>query len=294
MQHTSPSVRVRAVAPAIQLALVVATCAACATTSADFRMSSVGATDAAIAGRLTIMYNGQIFTENCRAHFGPEMIQLTHDGVVLLRVPKGWTSLWRLDCKDSSNQHVRIRGAHLYAHGDGWVTDFGDVAVTWHGAGGFKVSSLFGIVGGLIDEASDDGVASVAVKPPVAEVRDAFRRQIGGDGRWVTQPLSQPGGLLAVPQPDDDAPSLAPMGQRGFFCASASGRSGLSICERDLATCEHARAVPVGAKLAPCVASETAWCFAGGGRLACSQTEAACTVRRDRARVGSDLCGEQY
>jgi len=285
---------VRAGSLAFQVVLVAATCAACATTSADFRMSSVGATDAAIAGRLTIIYNGRIFTENCRASFGREMLKLSKDGIVLFRVPKGWTSLERLDCKDTSNQHVRIRGAHFYASGGGLVTDFGDVAVIWHAAGGFKVSSLFGLIGGIVDESIDDGVASVAVKPPVAEVREAFRRQTGSEGRWVVQTLSQPRDALAAPQADGDAPSPTPAGPRGFFCASAPGKSGFSVCERDLAACERARTVVTGARLAPCVASETAWCFASDRRLACSQTQPACTARLDRARSVSDRCGEQY
>jgi hypothetical protein len=276
------------------VALVAATCAACATTSADFRMPSAAATDAAIVGRLTVIYNGRIFTENCRARFGKQTLKLSKDGIVLFRVPRGWTSLERLDCEDTSMQHVRIRGAHFYARGDGWVSDFGDVAVTWHAAGGFKVSGLFGLVGAIVDELNDDGVATLAVKPPVAEVRDAFRRHTGSEGRWQAQPLSQPRNLLAAPHPDPGAPSPMPVGQRGFFCANAAGRSGLSVCERDLAACERARAVLASAKLAPCVSSETAWCFASQARLACSQTEATCTARLDRARAGSDLCGEQY
>jgi hypothetical protein len=271
------------------MALIATVCAACATTSADFRMPQTSAPEAAIAGRLTVMYNGQIFTENCRVTFGDRTLKLSPGGIVMLRVPRGWTSLVEMRCKDSSDQHVRLRGAHLYARGDGWVTDFGDVAVNWQVAGGFKVSTLFGLIGGIVDEATDDGVATIAVKPPVSVVREAFRRQTGSEGQWVVQPLSQPLDLRAAAVPDTPALEL---GQRGFFCANSSG---FSVCERDLAACERARAVAAGGRLAPCVASETAWCFSFAGRLACSQTEATCRSRRDRARGGAaDLCGEQY
>jgi hypothetical protein len=273
----------------IGVALIATVCAACATTSADFRMPTGGTAEAAIAGRLTVIYNGQIFTENCRVTFGEKTLKLSPGGIVMLRVPKGWTSLVQMNCKDTSDQHVRLRGAHLYARGDGWVTDFGDVAVTWHAVGGFKVSGLFGLAGGIVDAATDDGVATIAVKPPVSVVREAFRRQTGGEGRWVVQPLSQP--LDVRPAQEPSTPSLE-LGQRGFFCANSSR---FSVCERDLTACEHARAVATDGRLAPCVASDTAWCFATNVRLVCSQTEETCVSRRDRARgAASDLCGEQY
>jgi len=160
----------------------------CVTTSKDFKLSNVGPREAAIAGRLTIFYNGQIFTENCFATFGGRKLKMAKDGIVLFVVPAGTVSLERLDCQDVSNQHVLIKDVHFVARGGGVVTDVGDVAVTWEAAGGFKATTLFGFIGGLVDEASDDGVATVVVRPPVVEVREAFKVQTGVDGVW-SEPL---------------------------------------------------------------------------------------------------------
>jgi len=182
----------RELSPCLPLLGALAVIGGCATTSADFRLSKVAHDEAAIAGRLTIIYNGKAFTENCLATFGGSSIKLSEDGIVLFRVKKGWTQLERLDCKDGSNQHVTIRGAGFFAQGDGWVSDFGDVAIMWQTTGGFKVSSIFGLIGAAIDESSDDGTATVEISSPAAEVREAFRRQTGVDGRWVVQQLTRP------------------------------------------------------------------------------------------------------
>ena len=270
-------------APGVALAAL----AGCATTVADFKMSSVGSGEAAIAGRLTIVYNGNDFTQNCFVDFGEYRYKLSAGGIVLFHVPRGWTALSRIDCKDSSLQHIRIRGAHFFARGEGWVTDFGDVAVHWSNSGGFKATSMFGLVGALIDESGDDGTATVEVSAPAAEVRGTFRQQTGDDGRWVAQPLSQPAARgLPGEAPDDDASGP------GFFCTSAPGGSAVSYCERDQAACEHARSV-LGGGLPACTRAATAWCFASAGKLRCSQTQAACDAQNKNA-VGSDRCGEQY
>jgi hypothetical protein len=276
---------------AVWLALAAAAGTACVPRSTDFRLSKVGRDEAAIAGRIAIIYNGALYTENCQVTFGGNKLKLSADGIVLLQVQKGWMALERLDCKDTSNQHVRIRGAHLYARGDGWISDFGDVAIIWATPGGFKASSLFGLIGGIIDEASDDGVASVEVKPPVAEVRQAFQRQTGVEGRWAVAQLSQP--RNAIEHADPDEPS-ATAGPRGFFCARAVERSSLSVCEREQAACERTRSVLNASGLAPCAPAETAWCFVAKGVLRCAATEASCKARPDRAEPSSTLCGEQY
>src|SRR5689334_13635086 len=268
-------------------AALLAALGGCAATVADFRMSSVGAGEAAIGGRLTILYNGNDFTQNCLATFGDERYKLSPGGIVLFHVARGWTSLSRIDCKDTSMQHVRIRGAHFYARGDGWVTDFGDVAITWNNAGGFKATSMFGLVGALIDESGDDGAATVEVGPPVGEVRDAFRTQTRDDGRWVAQPLSQP---AARALPGEAAPAA---GGPGYFCASGPGeRAAVSVCEREQPACEHARSV-LGAAVGACARTATAWCFASAGTLRCAQTQAACDAQ-NKSAVGADRCGEQY
>lgn len=270
--------------------------AGCATTSADFRLSEIGPSDAAIAGRLTIIYNSRIFTENCTATFGGRALKLSPGGIVLFHVRKGWTSLARLDCKDTSNQHIRLGGAHFFAHGDGWVSDFGDVVITWTAVGGFKASSMFGLIGAMVDEASDDGVASLEAKSPAVEVREAFRHQTGVEGRWLVQPLSQPKNAVAqayAAASDPEAPDQT--GPAGFFCASSpTGRTGASFCERELAACERVRAALPRLGLAACAPAETAWCFVTDARLRCSRTRASCEAQHENTPAPLDACGEQY
>lgn len=274
--------------------VVAAACAGCATTSADFRMSSVGSNDAAIAGRLTILYNGHPFNENCRATFGHQSIQLSQDGIVLLRLAKGWTALQRLDCKDTSNQHVQIHGAHLLARGDGWVSDFGDVAVTWVAAGGLKMSSMFGLIGAIVDESSDDGVATVAVHPPAAEVRAAFRRQTGVEGKWAVQQLSQPASGPDQPPPPSEPEEETPAGPHFFCLPPAPGHQGTAVCEREQASCERMRGAQPAQRAASCTPASTAWCYVGDARLRCFATQDACRVQRGQSQDALDDCGEQY
>ena len=275
---------------AARLVAIAAACAGCATTSADFRMSSVGPGDAAIAGRLTIMYNGRIFNENCTATFGDRSIKLSSDGIVLFHVAKGWTALQRIGCRDTSHQHIQIKGARFLARGDGAITDFGDVAITWALAGGFKPSSMFGLIGALVDEASDDGVASVEVQAPVAEVRDAFRRQTGAAGTWAVSQMSQPArGADQPPGPRD--PDAEPSGPHGFFC---TGSPGPLVCERGQASCERDRQILHEPAAAACAPAETAWCYIAGNRLRCFASEPACHEQRAQSQTATDECAEQY
>jgi hypothetical protein len=237
-----------AVARAPRIGLVIAAVAAaagCATTTADFRLADVKQQDAAIAGRITVLYNGKLYTENCEVRFGQARFKLSPGGVVLFRVQKGWNSLERLECDDTSKQHIEIKGAHFLARGDGWITDFGDVAITWQAVGGFKVSSMFGLIGALVDAASDDGVAVVESQPPVGEVREVFRKQTGTEGRWNVQQLSQPATRLASEPRRPPASSAAP---RGFFCTTIAGSAAnASVCEREQAACDtHATCSPRG------------------------------------------------
>jgi len=275
-------------------ALAVAAAGGCATTT-SFRMSSVGPTEAAIAGHLKLSYNGKIVAENCHVTFSGHVFHLKADGIVLLPIEKGWASLEQVVCLNagilwretllpgSTMMRLPVPGAHFFARGEGSVTDFGDVTIAW----------------------GDDSVgARIDVGAPAAEVRAAFRRQTGVDGRWVVSLVSQPRSRVEQPpRPDDGsggdggAPRLAR--PHGFFCTSSSPeQDATSFCERTQVGCEHVRSV-LGARgtgargMGACHAAETAWCFVTDGQLRCSETGAACVTARART-VRADLCGEQY
>lgn len=280
--------------------VMIAGAVGCAPTSADFRLADVRPGEAAIAGRLTIIYNGQIYTENCFATFGGRKIKMTRDGIVLFAVREGQTALERLDCKDVSNQHIAIKDVHFFAAGHGVVSDFGDVAVTWEAAGGFKASTMFGLIGFLIDEASDDGVANVVVQPPVAEVRQAFAAQTGVAGTW-NQPLTpatplspvvaapiEPVALLAPAS----SPALPSAATPGFFCIGAETPSSLSLCARTADACERIRERLAGHDPAACAPADTAWCYAVPNHAHCFAAQSACELQSQKVDAGP--CREQH
>jgi len=229
--------------------------------------------------------------------FGRDTFTLSPEGIVLLSVPKGWVPLVRLECKDGSIQHIQIRGAHFFAQGDGWVSDFGDVAITWNASGGVKVSSMFGLIGAAIDESSDDGAMVVEIKGPAEAVRQTFRHQTGVEGRWVVHQLSQPVRHPAGPQGgaiNPVATAAAPQTEpHGFFCASSPSRDDLNLCLRGRANCEQLRGALGVADVAACTSAETAWCYVSSGKLRCFGAKQACEVHVEKDKETMDVCAEQ-
>jgi hypothetical protein len=281
-------------------------------------MSSVGPQEAAIAGRLTIIYNGKLFTDACHAVFSSHVIRLNADGIVLLPVQAGWNTLEQLTCQDGSTQHIQIRGAHFFARGGGAVTEFGDIAITWDTRGGLKMVDaipqaaiafpqttsagqqtagavlLAASVIGLMIDAGDDGAASVSVGPAPAAVREAFRRQTGSEGRWVENLMSQPRNRDERPPGSPGDPDPRSRRASGFFCTSSPpDLADASFCERSQTGCERVRTALAGRGLGACAASETAWCMVTGAALRCQATRRACEIARERLDR-ADECGEQY
>lgn len=279
------------------MAAAVAWAAAGCTTTAGFRMSQVDQHGAAIAGRVIIFYNGRNYNEHCQAMFSGQLIDLAQDGIVLLPVEPGWKSLEQIQCKDGSLQHAKIRGAHFYARPGRRMTDFGDVMITWDTSGGPKVTDGLGLMGAVLD-AGDDGVATIRVGAPYAEVRNAFRRQTGIDGTWDVSVMSQPRYRHMEPV----RPALAEAGDPAtppvsrpprFFCTSTPPEGRIDgYCERDLTRCQRIRTA-LGARFGACVPAESAWCFTTDGKLRCLETASACDSVRGREQR-ADACGEQY
>jgi hypothetical protein len=277
------------VAAAIAMASSVAA-AGCAT---NFRMSSVGPQEAAIAGRLTIIYNGKIFTDQCGAMFSGRVIRPGADGIVLLPVQIGWNTLEQLECHDGSRQHIQIRGAHFFARGGGTVTEFGDITLTWNTRGGYKATDGLGAIG-IIMDGFDDGAVSVSVRPAPAAVREAFQRQTGSEGRWVENLISQPRNRDERPPGSPRDPDQRSRRASGFFCTSSPpDLPDASFCERSQTGCERVRTALARRGLGACAASETAWCLVTGVALHCHATRRACEIARERLDR-ADACGEQY
>jgi hypothetical protein len=177
----------RAVLVALPAALASA---ACATTAADFRLDSVRSDEAAIVGKMNVIYNGQPFTENCSVALGGASYKLDASGLVFFKVKRGTASLGRLACLDKSIYHYDFEGARLDAVGNGVVTYFGNATVTWHTEGGLKLSSMFGPIGAAVDAASNDGEARMVVVDAPDPVLESFTKQVQVKPAWVTRLLT--------------------------------------------------------------------------------------------------------
>ena len=151
----------------------------CSTTYKNFKMSHIDVNESVAIGKVHVNYNGKPFNKECaiclRSIDGPCQ-GLTEEGYVFMAVKKGKSSVRRVVCKDSSPQHYNIADAD-YMQAEG-VTYFGDVTIDWTNGGGFKVSSMFGLVGAIADESKNDGMLKMSVKPGnMAEVVSVFEAQ---------------------------------------------------------------------------------------------------------------------
>lgn len=164
--------------------------AACATTAADFRLDTVGPDEAAIVGKLDVLYNGQPYTQNCSVQLGGASYKLDASGLIFFKVKPGPQTLGTLVCQDKSPYHYQFEGANIVADGGGVVTYFGNATVTWQTDGGFKLASMFGAIGAAIDASSNDGQATMVVSDAPEPVRQAFVKQVGQSPRWVTRLLT--------------------------------------------------------------------------------------------------------
>lgn len=139
--------------------------AGCATTSKDFKPQALKPDEGAVVGKVVVLYNGNEFTDQCAICFnsvnGP-CYKLDKTGFVVMKIKAGPTSVRRLSCMDTSEQHYDMNGANFEVT-PGAKTYFGDLVFDWKNKGGFKVSSMFGLVGAIGDQSSNDGVLKVKV-----------------------------------------------------------------------------------------------------------------------------------
>jgi hypothetical protein len=171
-------------------AIAVLVPVACATTAADFRLDSLRPDEAAIVGKVDVIYNGRLSTDNCGIELAGAHYKLDPSGLVFLKVKRGTHSLMTLACHDISLYHYQFRDARLVAEGGGVITYFGNATVTWQTDGGLKVSSMFGVIGAIADSSSNDGRAVMVVADEPEFVRRAFVKQVGPTQPWVTRLLA--------------------------------------------------------------------------------------------------------
>lgn len=137
----------------------------CASSRKDFKANDIKAGQAVAIGRVHIIYNDVKKNKDCAVCLnsvnGPCQ-KLEDDGVVFIPAPTGKTSLRRIACTDVSGQHYNISGAEFLLKED--VTYFGNIEIRWKNSGGFKASSMFGAIGAIISESSNDGTISMSVR----------------------------------------------------------------------------------------------------------------------------------
>lgn len=151
----------------------------CATTYKDFKTSEIKANEGVAIGKVNIKYNGKDMNKDCAICLnsinGPCQ-NLTEDGIVFKNIPKGDATLRRVVCKDSSMQHYNIEGAKFVVADD--INYFGEVNIEWANKGGFKASDMFGAIGAIVSESSNDGTIKLSVKEGnMKEVVRAYEQQ---------------------------------------------------------------------------------------------------------------------
>ncbi len=153
----------------------------CATTVKDYKAAEVKPDEGTIIGKVKIVYNGKDFSDQCFVCFnsvnGP-CYKLEKDGQVIMRIKAGNTSIKRIACIDVSEQHYHMNGAD-FAVVPGSKHYFGDVVFHWKNAGGFKVSSMFGLVGALIDQSANNGSLKMTVSSNTTGASSAYRKIAG-------------------------------------------------------------------------------------------------------------------
>jgi hypothetical protein len=166
----------------------------CASTYKDFKTSQVQNDQGVAIGRVHVMYNGRESNKNCAICFdsvnGPCQ-KLTPEGFVFQNIKRGEASLRRVVCKDISLQHFNIESATFKQSPD--VTYFGDIDINWTNRGGFKVTDLFGAIGAIISESSNDGAVKISAKAAdVNEVLRAYKEQTKESDVHVVSDILKP------------------------------------------------------------------------------------------------------
>ncbi len=170
----------------------------CASNYKDFKLKQIRKDEVVAIGKIKINYNGMDFTEKCHiCIIGSNdscgvMTELLSDGIFFQNIKKGKAKLARVQCIDVSPQLYIIDGAELNANDE--VQYIGDIQIDWKNEGGFKFSTLFGVFGGLYDEANNDGEIRMSVKNNGSkELEKLYSKQIQSKATKVTNQIIKVG-----------------------------------------------------------------------------------------------------
>jgi hypothetical protein len=139
---------------------------ACTPGRENYKPESIARDEGAVIGRVKVVYNGSDLTSKCAVCFrtldGP-CYQLDASGYVAMTLTAGACSIRRIACNADGERHVHFKG-YRFDVAPLAKNFFGDVRVDWQNEhSGFKPSILFGLVGAVVDQSTNDGDATLSV-----------------------------------------------------------------------------------------------------------------------------------
>jgi hypothetical protein len=171
--------------PELLCSLLLVTTPACGIKSQNFAMSDVSDGGGAIAGKLSVRYNGVPSTDACYACFNDAEVCVVPDpdGYVFHHLSAGTNAFSAIRC---SGEEHRFEPHRFYVTPKA-VTYFGSVFVEWRrgddGAGGYApVVAVAPIVGATIVTALREDAARLEIWDRHDEVFRRFIKQTGFEG----------------------------------------------------------------------------------------------------------------
>jgi len=144
----------------------------CTPTLKSYKPESLARDEGAVLGRVKVVYNGNDLTSECAVCFrsvnGP-CYRLDTSGFVAMTLTAGGCSIRRIACNVGGERHFHFKGFRFDVAPLA-KTYFGDVKVDWTNDQGFKPSQLFGLVGAIVDQSTNDGDAKLSVADSRGEI----------------------------------------------------------------------------------------------------------------------------
>lgn len=139
--------------------------AACAPTLKTYKPDSMAREEGAVIGRVKVVYNEKDLTSQCMVCFrsvNGSCFQMDQSGFVALALRAGGCSIRRIACDVDGERHFDFKGLRFEVAPLA-KTYFGDIKIDWRNDQGFKVSQLFGAVGAIVDQSTNDGEAKLSM-----------------------------------------------------------------------------------------------------------------------------------
>ena len=158
----------------------------CASNYKDFKVSDVDSDEGIAIGKVKVVYNGVLYTDECRICISSTCHELTSEGFVFMSLDQGTASVEELHCKDGGNQNQSFENTQFKV--EQGVNYFGNLVFNWKNSdpssGASNALGAFGLIGGLVAasiEAPVDGEITITVNDDMPSVLSAYRQQVGNE-----------------------------------------------------------------------------------------------------------------